>query len=207
MYSGIIRHLGKVEKFSSVVTGTKLIISSDLFSDTVDPIRLGDSIAVNGVCLTVVSVNKSLVEFDLGIETIKKTTLLNINEGAVINLERCLKLSDRVDGNLVQGHVDTTIKLIGRKEIENTVIFEFELPKDLKHLIAQKGYVTLDGVALTVGEVSKVSFLVYVIPYTLRETTFKNLQVGESVNLEIDSIARYVERIISVRAGESDGTR
>ncbi len=199
MYSGIIRNLGKVEETRRQEQSGKLEISSEIFSKSVDAVKIGDSIAINGVCLTVVALNNATAEFDLGTETIKKTTLGNLKKGAIVNLERCLKLSDRVDGNLVQGHIDTTIKLLRRQETENTVIFEFELPADLKHLIVQKGYVTLDGVALTVGEVFDNSFLVYIIPYTLEETTFKNLQVNEKVNLEIDSIARYVERILLTR--------
>lgn len=206
MYSGIIRNLGLVRELCHLGQNRKLTISSEIFSLKEDAVKIGDSIAINGVCLTVVALNNSLAEFDLGIETLKKTTLGNLTKGKTVNLERCLKLSDRVDGNLVQGHVDTTIKLLRRQEIENTVLFELELPAQLKELIAQKGYVTLDGIALTVGEVFKESFLVYVIPYTLEETTLKNLQVGESVNLEIDSIARYVNRIISLRGGVGDGT-
>lgn len=198
MFNGIIRNLGTI-KAQLKGSGHKLQIVSDLFKQQEEPIKNGDSIAVNGVCLTVVKIENNYAEFDLATETIRKTTLGDLKEGSRVNLERCLKVSDRIDGNLVQGHIDQRVKLLSKKQEENTIVLEFELPKELAHLIAKKGYVTLDGIALTVGDLGKNSFFVYIIPYTLSETNFKTLEVGDTVNLEVDSVARYVQRILEVR--------
>ncbi len=192
MFAGIVAGVG-------TVTGTKT--SDDMFSirlkaPLIEGAVLGESICVSGVCLTVVKIEDEGYWFDLATETRRCTTLGALEKGSCVNLERSLKASDFVHGHFVQGHVDTMSKVIERSESENTVTFVFERPSIIADLIVPKGSVCIDGVSLTVGEVDDASFSVYIIPHTLSVTTFCNLQVGDAVNIESDSLARYVRSIV-----------
>jgi riboflavin synthase len=192
MFAGIVADIGRV-------TGTKT--SEDTFSirlqaDLLEGLILGESICVSGVCLTVVKQDEQGYWFDLATETRRCTTLGNLVEGSIVNLERSLQASQLVHGHFVQGHVDTMAKVVKRTEAENTVIFHFERPQVIADLIVPKGSISIDGVSLTVGEVNTATFSVYIIPHTLEVTTFHKLIVGDSVNLESDCLARYVRGIV-----------
>ncbi|MBP9838518.1 MAG: riboflavin synthase [Proteobacteria bacterium] len=191
MFTGIIRNFGKLIKFRESSEGVKFLIESELFLN--EEIKIGDSIAVNGVCLTVVKKDKTVAEFDLLKETVAKTSFKDLKENAILNLERSLRFGDGVDGNLVQGHVDCVCSLLAKEEIANTFSLELSLPAEVRGLVVEKGAVTLDGVALTVGKVGEKSFFIYVIPHTLKNTNIGNWEIGSKINLEADCIARYVK--------------
>lgn len=190
MFSGIIRHTGTIAAQSAGALG----ISSPLFDASVRP---GDSIAVAGACLTVTKVNDGIGHFELMSETLRKTTLGGLQAGRRVNLERSLRFGDPVDGHFVQGHVDAVSTILSRNaEDEKTLKFRIALPAELKKFIAPKGSIAVEGVSLTIGDVDTESFAIYLTPYSVQETTLGQLQVGDPVNLEADSLARYVARIL-----------
>ncbi len=189
MFSGIVEEKAKVETLSA----GKLTVRS-LIDHT--QTKIGDSIAINGACLTVTNLqqigNGYLISFDVSNETLRRTAAL----GKVVNLERALVFGDRVHGHLVAGHVDCTTKLLSKKAEGESFRLEWELPRTVKPFIAEKGSVALSGVSLTVGEVLEASFATYIIPHTLGQTTLSDVVVGAEVNLEVDLMARYVRNIM-----------
>lgn len=199
MFNGLIRCTGRLRGRSSTGEhGCRLTICGE----SIRGVLIGESIAVNGVCLTVVEWDERsfTAGFDVASETLRCTTLGGLREGSLLNLERSLRLGDPIDGHLVQGHVDATVELIGRDlEPPETVRLTFSLPVAVSWGIATKGSVALDGISLTVGPVTADTFSVFVIPHTLRETSLRELQVGERVNVEIDPMARYVRRVLEQR--------
>lgn len=161
-------------------------------------LKTGDSIAVSGVCLTVVAYNQQALQFDLSGETLRRTTLGDRKVGEYVNLERALKLDAGIDGHLVTGHVDAKVSLLSRRPEHNSERLEWHLPTEMRPFIAEKGCVALDGISLTVGEVGEESFAAYIIPHTRAQvTTLDQTKVGDKVNLEVDLIARYVHRQLS----------
>ncbi|MFN8389780.1 MAG: riboflavin synthase [Bdellovibrionota bacterium] len=198
MFTGIIQTTGELVE-RSVSSGRSaahlLRIRSSLFDAPIPAIRIGDSIAVNGVCLTVTEIDSGCARFDIASETERKTTLGLLAPGAKVNLERSLRVGDPLDGHLVQGHVDQTAAVLTLTHEANTVRMEIELPQELRGLVVPKGSITVDGVSLTVGECQTDRFSVYLIPHTFRATTFSNLAAGQRVNLEADCIARYLQGI------------
>jgi len=189
MFSGIVKAKGKV---SSSEAGA-LRIESELFQK--QQFEEGASIAISGVCLTVVSQSDGAASFQLASETRKATTLGEFKAGNVVNLEPALCLGDPLDGHLMLGHVDVTCELLEVTVPDsNTHKLVFSLPKGLESLVAPKGSVAISGVSLTVGEVSERDFSVYIIPLTWSETTLGELKVGDQVNFEADCLARYVQR-------------
>lgn len=182
MFTGIIEQLGIVKSFKN----NKLCVSSDgFFKDT----PIGGSIAVNGCCLTVVEWDSSQVTFDLVEETIKRTTFSALQKGDKVNLERPLQIGARLDGHFVQGHIDG----IGEISGSNGNSFSIRLAKSLLPYIVEKGSVAIDGVSLTVGEVSNDTFNIYLIPHTLNLTTLGRKKVGDFLNIELDIIAKYAK--------------
>lgn len=160
-------------------------------------VRLGDSIAVSGACLTVVQFDTRKFEVDVSPETRARTGLGQVQVGGRVNLEKALRLSDRLGGHLVTGHVDGIGEIVARANLDNCVRFVVRAPAPLAHYFAAKGSVCIDGVSLTVNAVDGAEFELLIIPHTLRETTLGGLQAGSRVNLEIDLIARYLERLLS----------
>ena len=171
------------------------------FSD----VSLGDSIAVSGTCLTMVDFDQKSFETDVSIETLSKTTLRSRLEGGMVNLEKALKVDDRLGGHLVTGHVDGVGLVVDVEKISDYVRFLISVPDDLKRFLATKGSVCIDGVSLTVNESRADQFEVMAIPHTLEITTLRELRAGDSVNIEIDIIARYLERLISERPSHFGG--
>ncbi|MCR6686445.1 riboflavin synthase [Pseudoxanthomonas sp.] len=165
---------------------------------------LGESIAVNGVCLTVVAFDAGSFQADASTETLGLTTLGALAEGAALNLERAMRPSDRLGGHLVSGHVDGVGKVLSVQEDARAQRWRFSAPASLLRYVAKKGSICVDGVSLTVNEVDGAGFEVALIPHTVAHTRFSETRVGDAVNLEIDLVARYVERLLGAR-GEATG--
>jgi len=194
MFTGIIAALGKVVAVQTQGGDVRLEVASQKLD--LNDVELGDSIAVNGVCLTVVSMQSDRVYFDVSRETLDRTSIGIAKIGSEINLEKALALGDRLGGHFVSGHVDGMGECIKRETSARSIIFQFRIPSNLERYIAEKGSICIDGVSLTVNEVSQGIFEVNIIPHTLEETIIKDYQVGTRVNLEVDLIARYLERLI-----------
>lgn len=194
MFTGIIESTGRVEALEAHGQDRRyLFASSDFDFSTV---QLGDSIAVNGVCLTVIALRGSAFYADVSAETLRRTSLGQLQIGSAVNLERALTLQTPLGGHLVSGHVDGLAELITREQEARSERLVFRLPQALAHYVAIKGSVTLDGISLTVNEVEDDTFSVNIIPHTAAKTTLKALQVGQKVNIEVDLIARYLERLL-----------
>lgn len=196
MFTGIIEATGVIEAAEQRAENLRLSISSRIFA--MDDVKLGDSIAVNGVCLTVVAMDQSGFSVDVSPETLNCTTGLKL--GAAVNLEKSLRFGDRVGGHLVSGHVDGVGQVMVLENLGAHWRVEFSAPLELTKYIARKGSIAVNGVSLTVNRVDNDRFEVNLIPHTWSVTTLELLQVGSEVNLEIDTLARYVERMLSETA-------
>tara|TARA_B100000949_G_scaffold234889_1_gene255508 strand:+ start:5500 stop:6075 length:576 start_codon:yes stop_codon:yes gene_type:complete len=189
VFTGIVEEVGVVAKISDngmTVLATK--VTEDL--------KLGDSIAVNGTCLTAVSFDRTEFSVDLSPETVRRTSLGRLSVGGPVNLERALLASDRMGGHIVQGHVDGTGRIMSTKRDGDSTIFRIRVPKRLNRYIVEKGFVAVDGISLTVVKIGASSFTLAVIPYTLKNTNLAALSVGDRVNLEADILAKYVESLL-----------
>ena len=201
MFTGIVTDVGTVR--SAEQRGDlRLRIATAYDLDTVD---LGASISCSGVCLTVVDKGEDWFEVDVSGETVSKTAGDHWREGAKLNLERALRLGDELGGHIVTGHVDAVAQIVGTCPEGDSTRIGISVPKELAPMIAAKGSVTLDGVSLTVNEVreaedGKTHFAVNIIPHTARHTTLGSLQSGQQLNVEIDVLARYIDRMLAVRS-------
>lgn len=193
MFSGIVRSVGSVVSVQAEGRHFRLGIQDGLFA--LQNVCVGDSILTSGVCLTVVERKGDIGVFDLATETREVTTLGGCHLGARVNLEPALLVGDALDGHYVFGHVDGMTTVLAREAVENTVRFTFSLAAAWRYGVVPKGSVALNGVSLTVGDVTAGAFTVFVVPYTLNQTNFSELQVGEKVNIEIDMLARYVKQV------------
>lgn len=193
MFAGIVEGIGVVGQEESP---DRFSVRSELFEREKASLKVGDSVAVNGVCLTIVQLAEQRASFDLASETRRRTTLGGLRPGAEVNLELSLRFGARVDGHFVQGHVDAVSEVLKCEEEGETLRLTLTLPEEVRGLLVRKGAVALDGVSLTIGEVELETFSVYLIPHTKQVTTFKNVQAGRLVNVEADSIARYVRGVI-----------
>lgn len=193
MFTGIIEGLGTVKAVIPTGGGVRLHIRGDF---PLDDIRVGDSIAVSGVCLTAVHVGDNAFKVDVAPETLSKTTLAQIKVGDRLNLERALRLGGRLDGHLVTGHVDGIGTVKSKRPSGNATLFAFGVPEELCRYIVQKGSVAVDGISLTVNACLPKAFEVSIIPHTAKMTTLGFKKVGDMVNVETDMIGKYVERFI-----------
>jgi len=200
MYTGIITDLGRVARLKR---GEILDLTIATAWDTA-AIALGASVACSGACLTVIAVEPGRFTVQASAETLACTTIGDWREGTGVNLERSLRLGDEMGGHLVLGHVDGLARIAERRPEGESVRFVFEAPAALMRFIAPKGSVALDGVSLTVNEVEGLRFGVNIIPHTLGCTNFADMAVGQRLNLEIDLIARYVERMLGGRADATE---
>lgn len=203
MFTGLIEATGQVANLERSGKLCRLRINSTLARAD---LKLGESIAVNGVCLTLTGWDPSSFTADVSSETLEVTTLGRLGQGAQVNLERALRLCDRLGGHIVSGHVDAIGQLrfrVGEGEAQR---LEFDLPSAISRYVAAKGSITIDGISLTVNQVTAESFSVMIIPHTLELTTLKNMRIGGSVNLESDILARYVERL-AIPASEKAANR
>lgn len=196
MFTGIIEQVGALRRIEAIGGDIRMTVAAP---DYLAGCQLGDSIAVNGVCLTAIAFEGDAFVADLSSETLSATTAGDWREGDPVNLERALTPAKPLGGHLVSGHVDGLAHLRALQEDARSWRLEFEAPAALAKYIARKGSVTLDGISLTVNEVSGSRFGVNIIPQTWTHTTLGRRQVGDAVNLEVDLIARYLERLLSAR--------
>jgi len=194
MFSGIVQSVGKIAAMEPRGGDVRLVVDADGLG--VDGIALGDSIAVAGVCLTVVAIDATRLAFDVSNETLACTSLGSLVVGSGVNLEKALRLADRLDGHLVSGHVDGVGRVLAIEPDARSQRWTFEVPAELAKYIAGKGSVCIDGTSLTVNETDGARFGVNLMPHTIAVTTFKDRRVGDAVNIEVDLIARYVERLL-----------
>ena len=190
MFTGIVEEVGQVAQLDDhrlSVRGSKVLVDTEL----------GASIAVNGACVTVVSFDKGEFSVDLAPETIRRTSLGNVNAGDWVNLERPLAVSDRLGGHIVQGHVDGTGRITSIRPEGDCIIIRITSPKRLMPYIVEKGFMAVDGISLTVVKKGASSFTVSVIPYTTENTNLKGKMAGDRVNLEVDIVAKYVENLMA----------
>jgi riboflavin synthase len=192
MFSGIVADVGLIMSVVNREGGLRLRVASEMLG--MDDVSLGDSIAVNGVCLTVVKIDGNDFAVDVSGETLNCTTGLEL--GKRVNLEKALRLSDRLGGHLVSGHVDGVGEVVAFNDIGDSWRLVVRAPQGLAKYIAMKGSITINGVSLTVNHIAGAEFEVNLIPHTLDITTLNELKVGSQVNLEIDLIARYLERLM-----------
>jgi len=192
MFSGIIQAVGRISRMDKREGGGRLAIHAVRLG--MDDVAIGDSIAVNGVCLTVISKTTSGFEADVSAETLACT--VGLNAPGEVNLEKSLRLVDRLGGHLVSGHVDGVGEVLVFEQRGESMLLRVRSPEELSRYIARKGSITIQGVSLTVNTVNGAEFDVNLIPHTVAVTTLKHLKSGASVNLEVDLIARYVERML-----------
>ncbi|WP_111683248.1 riboflavin synthase [Winogradskyella tangerina] len=195
MFTGIIENLGIVEKLEKENGNLHLTFNSSITAE----LKIDQSVAHNGVCLTVVNIENDNYVVTAIQETLDKTNIGALKVGDLVNIERAMKLGDRLDGHIVQGHVDQTAECISISEEDGSWVFTFEYDKDLSNITIEKGSITVNGVSLTVVNSKINQFSVAIIPYTYEHTTFKTLNVGDKVNLEFDVIGKYVKRLNDLR--------
>lgn len=195
MFTGIIEELGKIKKIEPLSNGAVLTVEcKKILSD----IKTGDSICVNGVCQTVTDYDSSSFNVMLSDETLKVTNFSDIKQGCFVNLERALTLNSRLGGHIVSGHVDSTGKLISIEKLSNFYNLKFEIPQNSSKYVVYKGSVAINGISLTVAEVNRNNFTVAIIPHTYENTDLKYLEIGDSVNIETDILAKYIEKLIKL---------
>jgi riboflavin synthase len=193
MFTGIIETLGEIQEIKKENDNLHITISSTITNE----LKVDQSVAHNGVCLTVIAINKNLYTVTAIGETIAKTNLSTWKIGSIINLERAMKLGDRLDGHIVQGHVDQIGICKNIEEANGSWIFTFEYDGSLNNLTIEKGSITVNGVSLTVVNSKKNEFSVAIIPYTYEHTNFKSFEFGTKVNLEFDVIGKYIAKLYS----------
>ncbi|MGD9067597.1 MAG: riboflavin synthase, partial [Desulfobacterales bacterium] len=200
MFTGIIEGLGTIAGVRSSGQGKRMTVEADF---SLDHTKIGDSISVNGACLTAVKIDGKRFEVDVSPETLQTTTFGKANVGERLNIERALRLSERIDGHLVSGHIDGTGIVKDRKILSNAIIVTIGVDASLTQYMIAKGSVAIDGISLTINKRESDSFSVSVIPHTARLTTIGFKNKGDRVNIETDMIGKYVERFISGRQGMS----
>src|SRR5262245_22116936 len=194
MFTGLIEEVGSVAEIGARKNGNQLKIAAPRIAKK---IRRGDSLAVNGCCLTVNSRRRDELVFDLLNETIARTNLKNLKPSEPVNLERALSAKTDFGGHFVQGHIDCVSPIVGYQKRGANFRLEIELPRAFGHYVALKGSIAVNGISLTVAEVLQKSFAVWVIPYTRTHTNLERVQAGDLMNLEFDILAKYIERMLS----------
>ena len=202
MFTGIVQEVGKIAEIEPVKSSMRMrILAPRLdFTDVV----LGDSIAVSGPCLTVTGFESGQFEVDVSAETLARTTLGERKAGDEVNLEKALRFNDRLGGHLVSGHIDGVGRIKLRESLDEYIRFVVNIPSELSKYLAFKGSVSLDGVSLTVNEAGKDEFEVLTIPHTLDNTTLGGSEIGSTINVEVDLVARYLDRLTESSADNVD---
>jgi riboflavin synthase len=193
IFTGLIIEIGRVRRVKKRTDGAFLVIEAER---VLQGTRIGDSITINGVDLTVVEMDANCFSSDASLETLKRSTLGELRSGDRVNLERALAVGERLGGHMVQGHVDGVGELVSNTAEGNAYRMRFRFPSELGRYIAMKGSITVDGISLTVAGLGEHWFEVAIIPHTWRETTLSDLKDGDRVNLEVDVLAKYVERLM-----------
>lgn len=194
MFTGIVEEVGEVVELHNSGTNRDLVIRARMTPE----LRVDQSVSHNGVCLTVVAINGDTYRVTAVKETLERSNLGSLRSGDGVNLERSLRIGDRLDGHMVQGHVDTVTECLSVEDVGGSWRYTFRVPEQ-KHLLVHKGSICLNGVSLTIAELEADHFAVAIIPYTYAHTTFRTLKVGYRVNVEFDVLGKYVERMVSVR--------
>lgn len=194
MFTGLIEDLGRIECFQRRSNSFKLKVATHLPHHE---ISVGDSIAVNGICLTVVEHSPGSFSADVSPETMQSSNIGTLSAGDSVNLERALRLADRLGGHMVSGHIDTTGKVIQRIQDDIAVRFSVELPRAFMRYVISKGSIAIDGISLTVNTVTDTTFSVAIIPHSLAKTTLQHYGVGAKVNIETDILGRYIEKLLN----------
>jgi len=194
MFNGIIFNQGKIQKIKKRSQGINIFIYSTIKISKKD---LGISIACDGVCLTLISYKKKILEFYLSNETILKSKFKNIKVGSFINLELPLKYKQNISGHICQGHVDTVSKVVSIEKIDKSKIYEFKIQNKFKKFLVEKASILINGVSLTIAKIKKNSFEIWVIPHTLKLTNLINLKKNDLVNIEIDILSKYIKKFIN----------
>ncbi len=192
MFTGLIENIGTVSSIKKVGGGIKIVISPE--SDM--EMQIGDSVSINGVCLTVVEIGKNIA-FEVSPETLRNTNIGDLKINDKVNIERALRLSDRIGGHLVTGHVDGVGKIVNKKQEGEYTFYTVEAPSEILKYTVQKGSIAVDGISLTAIGLDTKSFTVAIIPHTLTATNIGSKEIGDKVNLEVDIIGKYVEKFIS----------
>jgi riboflavin synthase len=202
MFTGIIEDKGKVLRVE--YRGQEKRLTIEIPIDLTD-VQLGDSINTNGVCLTIVEKTGRTIGVDLSSETLKKTVLGELKEGEKVNLERALRLSDRLGGHIVTGHIDGIGVITEKRKERDFFNLKIQIPKSASRYVVQKGSIAIDGISLTVNECEGEEIQMTLIPYTLEKTTLIDKKVGDHVNVEVDILGKYVEKLLSRSDGTSEG--
>ncbi|MCE2451565.1 MAG: riboflavin synthase [Nitrospinae bacterium] len=197
MFSGIIETVGSIRTLNKDAKGARIAIEAP---GVLDGVQLGDSIALNGVCITVVDFDGSNFEADLSVETLRRTNLGELAVGDRCNLERAMALGERLGGHLVSGHVDGVGRILGRKPEGDSIWLTFEAPVEVMRYVVYKGSIAVDGISLTVAACDDETFSVSIIPHTSEQTTLTEKKDGAAVNLEADLIGKYVEKLLAPHA-------
>ncbi len=194
MFTGLIEEIGTIEKIQKHRGTLRFTISVE---EVVKDLAIDDSVALNGVCLTVVEFSKSNFQVEAVEETLNKTTFGSLKNGSQINLERSLRFSDRMGGHFVQGHVDAVGEVAAVQRQEGGVLLSIKLPAHLLKYVISEGSIAIDGVSLTIARLKENQITISLIPHTLEKTTLANLKVADKVNIEVDLMGKYVERILT----------
>ncbi len=193
MFTGIIESLGTIEEVTSHGTGKTLRIRASIAPE----LKIDQSVSHNGVCLTVEEISGDTYQVTAIKETLAKTNLSSWKTGDLVNLERCMMMNGRLDGHIVQGHVDSTATCIDKKELNGSWEFRFSYPEQFMQLVIEKGSISINGISLTVFNVARNQFSVAIIPFTYQHTTIKTVEINDTVNIEFDVIGKYVQRMMS----------
>ena len=193
MFTGLIEEIGRIAKLERIVGGYKIKIS---LNKILDDIKVDDSLAVNGVCLTVIKIDDSAVWVDAVGETLDKTTIFILKEGSQVNLERALRLSDRLGGHIVQGHVNGIGEITQIKKRGENYYLEIFLPSNLHKYVVEEGSITVDGISLTIARIDEARIGLSIIPHTWKNTTLSEVKIGQKVNIETDVLAKYIEKML-----------
>ncbi len=202
MFTGLVETQGIIARVDRVAGGAQIEVYAPEFGRDM---TIGDSIAVDGVCLTVAKFIRGAFMADVSEETLRKTTLSNLAEAHKVNLERALRLSDRLGGHLVTGHVDGVGRLLLRHASGNSTIYQFQVPPVLLEYVVPKGSIAIDGISLTVAQIKGESIAAAVVPHTEQVTTLKDKAIGSAVNIEVDMLSKYVKRFVEVYAHQPGG--
>lgn len=196
MFTGIVEEIGIVKSLEFKANGAKIVIGCQ---KVVEDVKIGDSIAIDGVCQTVIAFNSSEFSAEISDETLKVTTLGNLKSGNTVNLERALTLSSRLGGHIVSGHVDCMGKFINIEKLSDFYNLQFEIPEEQEKYVVYKGSITINGVSLTVANIVDNIVSVAIIPHTYNHTSLKDLKLGQDVNIETDILGKYVEKFLSAK--------
>jgi riboflavin synthase len=192
MFTGIVEGLGKIVKFDKKTKNRSAAKMKVNLGKLAKGLRIGDSVAINGVCLTAISMTKNIAEFEMVGETIKRTNLSSLELGNKVNIERSLKVGDRLEGHFVLGHVDGVGLITKLEKQSDQIKIWIELPKELSKYVAQKGSITIDGISLTVVNKLKNTFSISIIPHTMKITNLALKKIGDKVNIETDVLGKYI---------------